>query len=661
MKISRVQIQNFRSIKSLDLPVDSYTALVGANGSGKSSVLYALDWFFTGGPLELSDVHGHTLTEITDDTMPAAVVEVTVTFSGLTNRDRERLEQYGRGDTASFKRAWEVGADKDKVVGNALQGPGFAAIRGMKLVGEFRPAYNVLRESVTDLPVLTNPTKDQVIAAFVDWESRAENAAQLEVIASDDASHMFGIGGSHIIKQCVRMVLVPAATDISGEVGGIKKGSALGELIGTLMSNAGVEAKQAWIARNETVISELTESMLTSVEASTGLQSQRINERLAHLIPNAQIAFKADVPSWVPSPVATVQTDVSIDGAVNDVSRQGHGIQRAVMIAMFQSLVPDAKLAEGDHERLDGESDEDAQLRLDEALLDLPNLLICIEEPEIYQHPVRARAFARVLSELAEQDNAQVLIATHSPYFARPSQFAGIRRFTLDSGESRVTNTTVDEVAVAASTASDHVEKIVQKRLPTTFSEGFFADVVVLVEGDTDRAVLDALSEKQNRPFDAAGISVQDMAGKGGLAIPNAMLTKLDIPTYVIADADALGAHRKHAADAIKEAEAHASHQRATNELLTWLPTSAAVLGTLPFAFGDSTIVCAHYTIWNDDIEAELANWPSFVTALAANGHSLRDKDLLAYRTAVIEADLADLPDSLDKAVGAIHAFRESH
>ena len=659
MKISRIQISNYRSIKSLDLAVDSFSSLLGANGSGKSSVLYALNWFFEGGPLESSDVHGHSVGSAPAGSS-APDVEVTVTFSDLTEPDRERLEQYGRGESATFKRTWSVGQAKDKVVGNALQGPGFSAVRAMAKVGEFRPAYASLLSTISGLPDLgKSPSKEEVTSAFVAWEDDPANKDTLESIDAADANHMFGIGGTSVIKQCIRMVLIPAATDISGEVGGVKKGTALNELIGTFMANASLAAKEAWIQKHQVAIDELTESMLASVKASTGLQTDRINSRLASLIPNAQVEFTAGVPEWVPSPTATVQTDVSLDGVVNDVSRQGHGIQRAVMIAMFQALVPDEALAATDVQPIEGETESEAQERLAAILRELPNLLVCIEEPEIYQHPVRARAFARVLAQLASQPNAQVIIATHSPYFARPEHFAQIRRFSLVAGETAVRSTTVDKVAARSSTKAPQVVKIVEKRLPTTFSEGFFADAVVLVEGDTDKVVIDTIAERQGRALDLIGVSVLEMSGKGGLAIPKAILEELNIPAYIVADADALGATRRYPSELVKQARAHASHKADTEKLLTQLhPSTTALEGTLPFLFGDPTVVCAHYTLWEDDIEHELSKWPSFIATLEANGYALREKNVLAYRAAIMDADMQDMPSCLNKIVTSIADFR---
>ena len=46
MKIKQVQICNFRSIKNLDFDFKDFTVLLGANNSGKSNILKALNFFF---------------------------------------------------------------------------------------------------------------------------------------------------------------------------------------------------------------------------------------------------------------------------------------------------------------------------------------------------------------------------------------------------------------------------------------------------------------------------------------------------------------------------------------------------------------------------------------------------------------------------------------
>ena len=46
------------------------------------------------------------------------------------------------------------------------------------------------------------------------------------------------------------------------------------------------------------------------------------------------------------------------------------------------------------------------------------SILILFEEPEIYLHPKLKKALNATLGKIAEQDNHQVIISTHDPYFA---------------------------------------------------------------------------------------------------------------------------------------------------------------------------------------------------------------------------------------------------
>lgn len=661
MQLSHLVVKNYRSIEHLEINVDDYSALVGANGAGKSSILYAVSWLINGGILDDSDVH--TCPNHADIT--GKTISVAATFTDLSPMDRERLEKYGRGNSLTVRRSWTVGDAKQKIVGSALQGPGFIAVRAAGAVADARSAYIALRAEQPDLQESERlASKADLDALLNAWEDDPKHKTDLVSIADDDATNFFGFDGQNRLKQCIRVVLVPAASDIASEVAGTKKGSAVNELIGALMTNAGSTAREAWIKKHEKEIQELTDSMKLGVEKATGVQSSRINDRLQSLIAGATVSFVTDVPSWVPSPAPTVTTDVSLDGIANDVAKQGHGIQRAVMIAMFQSLTPDGQSAEQSHEALEGESEEQGAERLRLAKESLPALIICIEEPEIYQHPIRARSFARVLVDLATSVNVQVMLATHSPYFVRPAEFASLRRFTLKAGETFVDRTTIDEISmdVGGLQKRHQVEKTISQKLPTSFAEGFFADAVVLVEGDTDKSVLEELAQKLDLPLDAAGISVLDMSGKGSLRIPAAMLRQLGIPTYVIADGDSLGSARKYAVGSQEEIDAHISHQNATDDLLAWLPApTRADFGAIPFTFGDPTLVADTFTIWEDDIENELAKWPSFVTAQSQNRHSLRQKDMLAYRVDVVDASTSDVPPMLRALIHAIHAFRNEN
>lgn len=68
--------------------------------------------------------------------------------------------------------------------------------------------------------------------------------------------------------------------------------------------------------------------------------------------------------------------------------------------------------------------------------------------------------------------------------------------------------------------------------------EGFFAEAVLLVEGTTDRAVLNGVAARESSPLLLEGIFVGEAGGKTNLLLPYVIFDELGIPTYVVADHD---------------------------------------------------------------------------------------------------------------------------
>lgn len=653
MRIQRVRVRKYRCLEDLAIEVPDYMALVGANGSGKSSLLYALNWFFNGTVPAADDVHSTTVTEAAGITHDE--IDVEVTFGDLTEEDRAILGQYGRGTTASFRRTWNAIDQKEKLLGNSRQGPGFAAIRAPGVrAEEARTFYNAAREHCDGLPAAT--TVVSIKAALDAWEADPQNTSQLEEVESSDATHMFGITGEHTLAKRVRFVLIPASADLAGQVGTTNRGSALQELIGSLMSGAVTTARVKWETEHASEIASLETAIKTAVDGATKVHTERVNALLSDLVPKATVEFTSEPPAWSLKGDGSVLTDVTIDGERKDVSRQGHGVQRAVMIAMLQARVPDEALVKAQLEQ-SGLEEEQVNEQLASELAKLPALIVAIEEPEIYQHPVRARHFARVLALLAKRADTQVMLATHSPYFVLPEQFASLRRFTLDRGSTSVASSSIAEIATAASKPEDAVLRTVEKELPRTFSEGFFADAVVFVEGDTDRVVIETIAERLEKPLDALGIAVLAIGGQGSIRIPREILNSLGIKVYVVADTDSLGATRGNADDPAKQQQADQTHEASTNALLEWLPPSTTLIGTDPFTYRCETTVTDAWTLFHDDLETELEGWPSFAAKMHELNSSIRSKNLAAYHNASSDALLTDMPESLKVLVEAIANF----
>jgi predicted ATP-dependent endonuclease of OLD family len=69
-------------------------------------------------------------------------------------------------------------------------------------------------------------------------------------------------------------------------------------------------------------------------------------------------------------------------------------------------------------------------------------------------------------------------------------------------------------------------------------SEAFFADVVVLVEGEGDRAAILGAALARSQDFESMGIAVIPCGGKASMDRPALIFKGLGIPTYLVWDGD---------------------------------------------------------------------------------------------------------------------------
>jgi len=257
-----------------------------------------------------------------------------------------------------------------------------------------------------------------------------------------------------------------------------------------------------------------------------------------------------------------------------------------------------------------------------------------------------------VLSKWAASANQQVVLASHSPYFVLPEQFSSVRRLTLADGRTTLTGTNTVDLASRTDIDQEKIDRFVERELPRTFSEGFFAESVVLVEGDTDRVILETLAERLDLPLDTKGVAVVPVGGKENMRIPYAILEDLGLPLYLMADADGPPAGGAAATPAEE------SHKKATSALVAWLPAEdTCTTGTMPFVWGGSTTITSRWTLLHGDLEEELEQWSSFTLALRRAESSLQKKDASAYRAAALEASLEDIPDGLASVLDALFSF----
>lgn len=544
MIIKEIHVKNFRSILSESLPCDCLTALVGRNGTGKSSFLQALEMFY--------DPSAKAVTEdfYAEDT--SQDVEIAVTFSDLTPEEKGFFSAYVDNDTLTVVRVFSLAPGKKSGTyhGMRLQNPDFSDVRSAGGKKDITAKYDELRgtDKYSSLPAVRSA--DQALEALGQWETEHQEACSR--LRDDGQFFGFTEVGQGYLGRHTRFIRVPAVRDASDDATE-KRGSCITEIMDLVVRSVLATRKDITTFKEETKAKYkeiLDPSKLTEL---TTLQTQ-VTNTLKQYAPDASVSLRwADLADInIPMPAAEVK--LMEDGYESAVLRTGHGLQRAFILTMLQHLIAAREIEKATEE--DSGSKEAIPAPEEPHL---PNLILTIEEPELYQHPSRQRHMASILLQLAQGSipgvarKTQVIYSTHAPLFVGLDRFDQIRLLRKDDGESgnpKVTNVAKAELGAVAEEiwnasgqkSPKYTAETLWPRLQAVMSpwvnEGFFADVVVLVEGEDDRAAILGVAKCMGHDFDSAGIAVVPCMGKNNLDRPLVIFRQLGIPIYVLWDSD---------------------------------------------------------------------------------------------------------------------------
>lgn len=560
MIIKRVHVKNLRCVLDEKLDCEPLTALVGPNGSGKSTFLRALELFYALNPkVTVDDFYNRDASH---------AIEIAVTFSGLGPEPTKRFSPYLDKGSLTVTRVFSLDDGKltTKLHGSRLQNADFKSVREAANKTEANRLYKELRQRAEYAQLPTAASADANLAALEEWEGKHPEACSWQ----RDQGQFFGFKevGQGYLGEFTHLILIPAVRD-AAEESAEGKGSAITELMDLVVRStlaASPELKKftedAKKRYEEVMAGEATRRQVTELETALGAT-------LKTYVPTAGVKIE-----WVTEGAVTVslpRADVKLleDAYASPVDRTGHGLQRAFILAMLQHLAsartappaPADQAAGGDGPKAETETPvaDGAAPRV------LPNLVVAIEEPELYQHPSRQRHLANVLLKLSSGSIAgvaattQVFYATHSPLFVGIDRFDQTRLMRkVDNGDgkpriARVTRTDMDAVAEALWEACDRKEKNgndvpkftgdslrprLQCLMTPWMSESFFADVVVLVEGEGDLAAILGAALAQGHDFESMGIAVIPCGGKPSMDRPALIFKGLGIPTYLVWDGD---------------------------------------------------------------------------------------------------------------------------
>ncbi len=524
MRIESVRIENFRGFLDETVSLDDYTSFVGRNGAGKSTILYALNVFFRQfkdtttdlSQLSIEDFHHKNTDE---------PIRITVTFCDMSQAAQDDLADYVRQGklTVTAEAVYDSSSRKAVVLqfGSRLGMEAFRTYFDADKAGEkaadLKKIFAALRKNHSGVSAAS--TKADMASALREYESSHPNDCVL--IRSED--QFYGATrGANRLDPHVQWVFVPAMKDYAEEADEAKD-SALGQLLARTVRLRTDFAATLADLRNKLEIDY--NKMLKGQQGVLDELSSSLESRLrdwAHPAVTAKVIWNQEIGNSVrlADPSATIR--LGERGFTGELPRFGHGLQRAYLLTLLQELAS-----------LDSETQ--------------PSLIMAIEEPEIYQHPPQARHLAEVLWELATS-GSQILCCTHSPFFVPGAQVESVR-MVRDHSTSRcsvVSKAGYAEVAARLEAAGEKLlkeEGMLAKLFPTlnpVVNEMFFCNRLILVEGVEDVAHITSYLTllgllPQYRQY---GCHVVPVGGKSELVRPLAVALELDIPTYVIWDAD---------------------------------------------------------------------------------------------------------------------------
>lgn len=608
MKIQSVRIKNFRTLKDVSIPFDSVTTFIGPNGSGKSTVLRALDWYFNGKPGSLTE-RDCSFGAVTEN------IEVQVTFSGLTEKDREALGKYAPEGAATFT-AWKLRLpDGSEVLSaNAKGFPEFNSIKAAANATAKKEQYAELRKSRPDLNLPAANSGAAVDQAMTGWESA--NTGMLVDAPEALQTNFFGFNSGGKMSGLFDFVLVTADLRASEESAD-GRSSIIGRILERSIDRAAADEDIAKIVEE----SRLKQQKVYEEKFKDQLETMttQLNEVVKTYSPGRAITVSpADVE--LKAPRTTFEVAV-LDGTTEtSVERQGHGFQRTLLISALQLLAQSgAASAEG-------------------------VICLAIEEPELFQHPIQAQAFAKVLRSLADDQSKriQVTYATHSPHFLEARHFGQVRRLTRSF--EAVPSVTVHYVTVEqvknrlnGVLGGDKVDQQLDGAVANTLAEALFAHRAFLVEGPTESAVFYGIGDRGAvGSLEAAGVSIVPVGGKTSIPLAHAILTLMGVPAFALFDADG-GFEARAIANGKSQQKIDGerrSHAAGNRLVLKYFGRPEE---DFPVAFVDDELA-----IFDDHLEAYLtSNWAEWINACKeleiAAGISLA-KNQLAYRTATLKA-----------------------
>jgi predicted ATP-binding protein involved in virulence len=476
MKISTIEIKNWRSIKSVNIAFQDLMILIGQNNHGKSNVLNAILFFF-------GEIKPHDL----DFNGESDELYVEITFDTLVESEQSTFAKYVTADH-NIKVRRTATRNGSIVYQGYTQTPVLEWLRTenassytTRSVAEGLAFYDLLPESGRITKALVEDAQAQYIET---------NQTELEFNYILETTNF--MGAKYVAKGIFGDVFYIPAVKVTSEDYSNNSNSIFSKLYGRIISD--ISANNAgWVEAKETVASLFS---LLNKEDTEGNQNTQRPAQLGEF----ETKLNQQLASW--------GSEVELEG-----------LQRALSFALIKTLA-DILKSEQDEVESSGRSSSQS-------------MFFILEEPELYLHPQAQRALLETLSSLSDSVGAQVIICTHSASLIDLSKYKSICIIKKENVEVGTKACQCDEELFIGNGKKDFN---LSYWINPDRSELFFAKKVILAEGATEKTVIPFIA--QSLECFKHDYSVIDCGSKNNIPMYCNLLNKFKIPYIAVYDID---------------------------------------------------------------------------------------------------------------------------
>lgn len=517
MRIKSITIENYRSIKYVSVDFQDWTGFIGENNVGKTNILTALVLFFSASTKGLSEddfFRGETGGE-------KNAIRISIEFHKLTNREKEKFSKYLLNGCLTVRKSYWI--EENCRMESRFQ----AKVAEPKLDFLKLSKFDEYKNRLTDivraegLPDYFKAETGRVTQASYREGVQKYIEEHKNELEWDEPTYSDSFYGWKEVAQgyMPEFFCVPAVRDVSEE-SKVSGSTFFGQLVEAMVSQMVDENPKVLTLQQR--LEEFGKMIARGEDQAKDERLEEVKEfeaQLTSILNESMPDTKVEIQFTPPSVREFFRFGTTIfvdDGFRTNVEVKGHGLQRAMIFAIFRAYA--------DFLRNRFRSEEEASET---------SFIFAIEEPELFLHPHSQRKLYEVLKQVSRKD--QVIYCTHSPHFVDISDYPSV---CIVCKHDIAGGTRVFQYSGELFEPGEKEELTTALKCGAAQSELFFAKKVILVEGPTETVAFSMVADKLGADLDGKGVSIVEVGGKSNIPRFMKILNAFRIPYIVVYDVD---------------------------------------------------------------------------------------------------------------------------